>query len=217
MTASIIVNPAEQPIAQVIFSHGAGADKSSGFMEEFTQLLVKQHVSVLRFNFPYMDRRLSEGRKFPPNRMPALLESLSELLKQQSNDLPLFLIGKSMGSRVAATFMSSDAQVSQQTEHEWIKGVIALGYPFHPQNKPEKLRLEPVQAIQCPMLILQGERDKLGSKQEIAEYQLSERVEVSYLPDGDHDLKPRVKSGVTHRENLQLAANNVVEFIKNNA
>lgn len=216
MTASIIVNQAETPKALVIFSHGAGADKSCSFMEDFTERVVKHNISVLRFNFPYMDRRINEGRKFPPDRMPKLLVSLSELLTQQNNELPVFLMGKSMGSRVAATFMSDDELVIQQTEHQWIKGVIALGYPFHPQNKPEKLRLEPVQTVRCPMLILQGDRDKLGSKEEIALYELSSAVEVSYLPDGDHDLKPRVKSGFSHDDNLQVAADKVAEFIKAN-
>lgn len=211
MTISRIENFVECPRAHIVFAHGAGADKSSGFMEDVTELLNESGFNVTRFNFPYMDRRLNENKKFPPDRMPKLLACFEQVLAQIDSQLPIFLMGKSMGSRVATILSGATSEQSAYLDN--IQGVIALGYPFHPIGKPEKLRVEPVQALVKPALILQGERDKLGDKTTVSSFDLPKSCKVVYLPDGDHDLKPRVKSGLTHAQNLQQAMDAVKEFI----
>ncbi|WDE06900.1 alpha/beta hydrolase [Thalassomonas viridans] len=195
----------ENPKALVILAHGAGADMDHGFMANMAALLNSCRLNVLRFNFPYMDKRRVDGKRYPPDRMPKLLDCYGEIIKQQADDLPVFLAGKSMGSRVAAT-LAGEVLAN-------VRGVICLGYPFHPQKKPDKLRLEPLQQIRLPALIVQGERDALGSKEEIAGYQLSDLCELVFLPDGDHDLKPRVKSGFSHEQHMQRAAEEIRRFI----
>ena len=151
--------------ALLVFAHGAGADMDSEFISDFTARLNNINCDVIRFNFPYMDKRLIDGKRRPPDRMPKLITCFEQVLSKIVTDIPVFLIGKSMGGRVAATLAASDDINAS--------GVICLGYPFHPQKKPEKLRLEPLQATIKPILILQGERDALGCKSEIAEYELS--------------------------------------------
>jgi len=209
-----IINNVDKPKAQIIFAHGAGANMCHDFMNEITQLLNKEDINVLRFNFPYMNNREETGRRYPPDRMPKLLECYQSIileLGKDVNNIPLFIGGKSMGGRVAATLMSNN--VINKIEFKNIKGVFCLGYPFHPPKKLDKLRLEPlIQAIK-PVLILQGERDTLGSKQEIEEYDLPELCNVVYLEDGDHSLKPRVKSGFTHQQHLESAVQSIVSFI----
>ncbi len=215
---SIIESFVEQPNALFIFAHGAGADKSHHFMENFTAALNEKKINVVRFNFPYMDKRLVDGRKYPPNRMPLLLECFEAVVKHylnnNPNNLPIFIGGKSMGGRVAATLSSSEL-VSQVNEKAsaGIMGVICIGYPFHPQKKPEKLRLEPLQETLLPTLILQGDRDALGDQSEIENYDISPLCKVYYFEDGDHDLKPRVKSGYTHAQHLKTAAEQLTRFI----
>ncbi len=54
---SKIINNVENPIAQVIFAHGAGANMHHDFMMQITALLNQANINVLRFNFPYMDKR----------------------------------------------------------------------------------------------------------------------------------------------------------------
>jgi predicted alpha/beta-hydrolase family hydrolase len=122
--------------------------------------------------------------------------------------LPLFIGGKSMGSRVAATIAADDDIAVL------IEGVFCIGYPFHPTKKPEKLRLEPLQNTQIPVLILQGDRDTLGSQIEIEQYELSSLCHTIYLPDGDHSLKPRIKSGYTHQQHIETAVSAIVKFIQ---
>ena len=204
-----LYDQASESRAIFVFAHGAGADMNSSFISAITELLVAKNISVIRFNFPYMEKRLLDGKKRPPDRMPVLIDDMSQLLGGLKLDLPLFIGGKSMGSRVAASITTSE-----MINHVNAKGVIAVGYPFHPIGKPEKLRLEPILSNTLPMLIIQGERDKLGSKEEIASYQLPTHCQIEFMRDGDHDIKPRLKSGFTHQEHIEDAANRISTFIK---
>jgi len=202
---STIENYVDNAKALIIFAHGAGADKSHEFMETVSNGLNQHKISVLRFNFPYMDERIEKGNRRPPDRMPKLLDCFKSVLAELDTSLPIFLAGKSMGGRVAASLVAE--------ENINAKGVMCLGYPFHPQNKPEKLRLEPLQDTKKPILILQGTRDALGSEEEISGYQISNKCKCIFFHDGDHNLKPRVKSGFTHNEHISSAINEMVKFI----
>lgn len=209
-----IENKVATPIAQVIFAHGAGADMNHDFMTQITLLFNQVNINVLRFNFPYMDKRILLGKRYPPDRMPKLIECFKQVindyikLNTKENDLPLFIGGKSMGSRVAAT-LASDEDISPL-----IKGVFCLGYPFHPPKKADKLRLEPLQKTRKPIFIAQGERDTLGSQVEIDNYEISTLCQCFFLDDGDHSLKPRVKSGFTHAQHNKSAVNAIMLFIR---
>jgi len=209
-----IINNVENPIAQIIFAHGAGADMHHEFMEQITYLFNKANINVLRFNFPYMDKRIELGKRYPPDRMPKLIDCyesvINNFIENDENEetLPLFIGGKSMGSRVAATIAGND-NVSKI-----IQGVFCLGYPFHPPKKPEKLRLEPLQNTQRPVLIVQGERDTLGSLVEIMDYEVSGMCKTLFLTDGDHSLKPRVKSGFTQQQHMENAVHEIATFIQ---
>lgn len=211
---SKITNNVENPIAQVIFAHGAGADMHHEFMTQITALLNQSNINVLRFNFPYMDKRAETGKRYPPDRMPKLIDCYKTVIAdfQKNNNvsshLPLYIGGKSMGSRVAATLAGDNEVVG------FIQGVFCLGYPFHPAKKPEKLRLEPLQQTQKPVLIVQGDRDTLGSEIEIADYDVANLCQYTFLADGDHSLKPRVKSGFTHQQHMKSAAQAIVTFVQ---
>lgn len=212
-----IANNIANPIAQIIFAHGAGADMHHEFMEQVTALFNKANINVLRFNFPYMDKRIALGKRYPPDRMPKLLDCYKQVINDfiainnKEKKLPLFIGGKSMGSRVAAT-IASDEKFS-----EFIQGVFCFGYPFHPVKKTEKLRLEPLQNTRKPILIAQGERDTLGSEVEISDYEISHMCQCFFLSDGDHSLKPRVKSGYTQRQHIESAVQAIVQFIQENS
>ena len=114
----------------------------------------------------------------------------------------LLIGGKSMGGRIA-TMVADEMNVA---------GLVCLGYPFHPPGKPEKTRTEHLKEIKTPTLILQGERDALGTREDVADYELSKRIQMVWLPDGDHSFKPRKKSGITLEENMQKAVKVFTEF-----
>lgn len=209
---SITLDTTEGATALIIFAHGAGADMNSQYLMDMTHYFNAHQCNVLRFNFPYMDKRLIDGKRRPPDRMPALIECFEEILEKANKDLPIFIGGKSMGGRVAAT-LAANKDAMQLAN---VKGVLCLGYPFHPAKKQDKLRLTPLQETCLPVLILQGERDALGNKSEIAGYDVSSLCQINYFADGDHDLKPRVKSGYTLIDHQKRAADKIKVFIDEN-
>ena len=197
----------QQPaIAQFIFAHGAGAGSDSDFMQNMAVRLSEQGVDVGLFDFEYMQIAKQTNKRRPPERAPKLLTYFEKVLTEANPDLPLFIGGKSMGGRMASMLACDSTQT--------IEGVLAFGYPFHPPGKPEKLRIDHFADIPCPFLVLQGERDTFGTKEEIAAMQLTYSPTFTWLADGDHSLKPRKKSGITEDDNRQHAATRAAQFIK---
>ncbi len=199
---SFIRTGPEQP--RLVLTHGAGAPMDSPFMEKLAELLAEQGIGVIRFEFPYMQERRENGKKRPPNKQDVLLDTWREVIDALGDPEALYIGGKSMGGRMASLIADEQA----------VAGLVCLGYPFHPQGKPEKLRTEHLAGLQTPTLIVQGTRDKLGSQAEVETYELLSAIDVLWLEDGDHDLKPQVKSGFTHDEHLQRTAEKITEFIK---
>ncbi|MGH1463158.1 MAG: alpha/beta family hydrolase [Neptuniibacter sp.] len=188
---------------RVIFAHGAGAPMDSDFMEAVTAKLVDIGLEVIRFEFPYMQKRREDGKKRPPDRAPKLLDSFKAVISQFKDDVPLFLAGKSMGGRMA----------SMLVESEGIDAGFVFGYPFHPPGKPDTLRVEHLLTLQAPLHIFQGTRDALGNFEEVRGYNLSENVEMHWMEDGNHDLKPRKSSGFSQEDHLNRAVQAIGEWI----
>lgn len=193
MSELVLINGAEyKPL--FIFAHGAGADMHHDFMERVAQGLAQKGIRVLRFNFPYMVKRALTGKKSPPDRAPKLLEAYAQVIEQYANG-PVVIGGKSMGGRMASLLW----------EHPQVAGVACLGYPFHPPGKPERFKGEHLAEIAKPCLILQGERDTFGQREEFEHFVLSDQVRCAFIPDGDHSFKPRKSSGHTEPDNIQMA------------
>lgn len=188
-----------------VFAHGAGAPADSDFMQIIALGLAARGIRVARFNFPYMQQRIDRGSKRPPERVPRLIEQFKSLI--ESIDQPMIIGGKSMGGRIATLV------ASQQHRNNNVKGVACLGFPFHPTGKPDKLRTEHFSLIAPPVLIIQGDRDTMGTRGEVATYDLPPDIEWLWLADGNHDLKPRVRSGYRHQQHLEDAIDRLAAFI----
>lgn len=199
-----LINTAQNPIATFIFAHGAGAGKNSEFMQLMAEGLAKHNINVVRFNFAYMQLAEDLGKRRPPDRADKLLVHFKSILSDVDRSLPIFIGGKSMGGRMASMLLQESSAF----------GCICMGYPFHPPAKPEKLRTEHLLAMNKPVLILQGERDTFGTREDIGSYNLSSQVQVSYLADGDHSFKPRKASGFSLEANLNKAIQQSAAFIK---
>lgn len=186
----------------VLLSHGAGAPMDSDFMNAIAGGLYAKGFEVCRFEFPYMQERRETGKKRPPDRAPKLLACYEDAVKQCGGPDKVVVAGKSMGGRMASMLAAEIA----------VKGVVCLGYPFHAPGKPEKVRVDHFPDIQSPILIIQGERDPFGKLEEVPNYSLA-NAKVRWLPDGDHDFKPRKKSGYTHEQNIVQAVSDMAEFL----
>lgn len=200
--------PAGTVRARFLFAHGAGAPMDSDFMQAISAGLCGRGIEVLRFEFPYMTQRRSGGSRRPPNPMPQLLDCFrAQVEKAGGQGVPLFIGGKSMGGRVASLLAD---ELFQNGE---VAGVACLGYPFHPRGKPERLRTEHLLELECPALVVQGSRDPLGNRSEVAGYGLPDSIGIQWLEDGDHDFKPRRASGFTREQHWHSAVEAVAGFI----
>lgn len=200
MSQWIVEGPENGPL--FVFAHGAGAGMEHDFMTAVAKGLVEQGIRVVRFNFPYMVKRSEDGKKRPPDGAPKLLEAYSEVIAHFASS-PVVIGGKSMGGRMASLL----------AEHELVAGIACLGFPFYPPGKPEKFKGDHLASIDKPTLILQGERDTFGKREEFDEFVFSQQVKVSFLPDGDHSFKPRKSSGHTEAGNIALAVEQLSAFI----
>ncbi|BFM19907.1 alpha/beta family hydrolase [Gilvimarinus japonicus] len=206
---ALLIDRARDDAPALVLAHGAGAPMDSGFLQRLSELLCELGINVGRFEFPYMVERRLNGKKRPPNRQSELIQAWHAALamaKQEFNG-PVFIGGKSLGGRMAAV-LAADSNVP---------GVICFGYPFHPPAKPDKLRVDTLQHLPCETLIIQGTLDKLGDRQEVTGYALPENIALQWLEDGDHDFKPRVRSGYSQEQHIATAARAAADFIVSTA
>jgi predicted alpha/beta-hydrolase family hydrolase len=186
----------------IVLAPGAGAGMGSPFMEEVARALAADCFRVVRFDFPYMQEARASGRKGRPDPPTVLEQTWLEVIGQLGEPSRLVIGGKSMGGRIA----------SMVADQAGVKGLVCLGYPFHPTGRPDILRVAHLAGLKTPTLILQGERDAFGNREEIAGYQLSSTIRLVHLPDGDHSFKPRKASGHSYEENLKRAAEEIAAF-----
>ncbi|MGO7015721.1 alpha/beta hydrolase family protein [Rhizobium leguminosarum] len=184
----------------ILLAHGAGAPMDSASMTAAANALAGVGFRVARFEFAYMAaRRTLEGRKPPPR--AETLNPEYEAIAELGASGPLIIGGKSMGGRVAS-MIADDLHRRGK-----IVGLLCLGYPFHPPGQPEKLRTGHLTGLTTPALICQGTRDEFGTRDEVPGYDLSDRIEILWLEDGDHDLKPRKTiSGFSTADHLATMA-----------
>lgn len=189
----------------IILTHGAGAPMDSPFMDFFADALAGKGHQVLRFEFPYMQRRRREGGRRPPDRQPVLLECWRSVIAGLEGRGKLVIGGKSMGGRMASLI----------ADETGVDALVCLGYPFYAPGKKDKPRTEHLKTLKTRTLILQGERDSMGGVETVGEYDLSSSIRIHWLFDGDHSLKPRKKSGRTEDQNLTEAADSLDTFVRN--
>jgi len=183
-------------------AHGAGAAMDSTWLKNLARDLGAEGIRVVRFEFPYMHAR-REGRRPPPDREPVLIATWRTVIAELGGAERLVIGGKSMGGRMA----------SKVADEMGVRGLVCLGYPFHPPGQPEKTRTAHLADLRTPTLIVQGTRDTLGSREDVEGYTLSPQIRIVWLEDGDHSFKPRASSGRTERQNLTAAVAAVSEFI----
>lgn len=207
-----LTTPAGDATNHLVLAHGAGAPMDSPFLTQFADAASDAGLNVHRFEFAYMAERRSGGKKRPPPRIETLLTEFETAIAGLRPRLPtgatLLIGGKSMGGRAAS--MIADRLYCGRS----IAGLICLGYPFHPQGKPEQVRTAHLAELACPTLILQGTRDPFGSEQDVADYDLSPAITVSWVGDGDHDFGPRGRSGFTKTGNICDAAARAAAFAR---
>ena len=190
--------------ATILLAHGAGAPMDSASLNASTKALAAAGLRIVRFEFDYMASRRTSPAKRPPPRAENLMAEYIAAVDALDAAGTLIIGGKSMGGRVAS--MIADRLHASGR----IAGLLCLGYPFHPIGKPDQLRTAHLADMRTPALIVQGTRDPFGTREEVASYTLSRSIEIVWLEDGDHDLKPRkAVSGFTAADHMLAMATRV--------
>ena len=120
----------DQP-CDIVLAHGAGQPMDSPFMDAIAAGLAERGLRVARFEFPYMEARRTQGTKRAPDRPEALKEAWRAVVRGLGGGAGLVIGGKSMGGRIASLI----------ADEVGARGLVCLGYPFHPAGKPDVLRI----------------------------------------------------------------------------
>jgi predicted alpha/beta-hydrolase family hydrolase len=168
------LHPADQARGALVLGHGAGGGIEAPDLVAATKAALSVEIAVALIEQPY---RVA-GRRAPP-RPPVLDAAWISVVGQLSADalagLPIVAGGRSMGGRVACRTAGQTGAV----------GVLCLAFPLEPPrraDKPPQSRLDELDAVSVPTLVVQGERDPFG----IPPPRPSR--EVVMVP-GDHGLK----------------------------
>jgi hypothetical protein len=198
-----LTNGPDDSVATVALAHGAGAGMDTPFMSAVAEGLARHRLRVVRFEFPYMQKRRANGERRAPDPPRVLEATWKEVIAVLGHER-LVIGGKSMGGRVAS-MVADDARV---------RGLVCLGYPFHPPGKPGKMRIAHLQRLRTPALILQGTRDPFGTQEDVETYPLSRKIHVHWIEDGDHSFKPPARSGRTVDQSFEESIDAIRLFVE---
>jgi hypothetical protein len=141
------VRAAKSPRGTLALGHGAGGGVESPDLKGAAQAAGEAGLTVVLVEQPY--RVAGRRSPAPAGQLDAAWFSVLEQLKLAG---PLIVGGRSSGARVAC-----------RTSHEiGAAAVLCLAFPLHPPGRPEKSRLDELDAVDVPTLVVQGERDPFG-------------------------------------------------------
>jgi len=181
------------PVATLLLGHGAGGGVDSADLEALAAELPRQGISVVRVEQSWW----VAGRKIAPRPevLDACFVAAANALRVRT---PLVVGGRSAGARSAA-----------RTARELgASGYVALSFPLHPPGHPERSRLDELEAVTVPTLVVQGERDAFGRPEEFPPDR-----ELTVVPGADHGLKVPKRGPVTAEVAMGIVVEAVLEFV----
>ena len=145
------LHAAEDPRAALLLGHGAGGGVAARDLVAATNAALEARVSVALVEQPY--RVAGRRSQAPAHQLDAAWAAVVEHLRADAfSGLPLITGGRSAGARVACRTAAGTGAA----------GVLCLAFPVHPPGKPEKSRLDELDAVAVPVLVIQGESDPFG-------------------------------------------------------
>jgi predicted alpha/beta-hydrolase family hydrolase len=134
--------------AALVLGHGAGGSIDSADLVAATEAALAKRVTVALVEQPYL---VAGRRSAAP--APQLDTAWKAVIEQLPLDgLPLIAGGRSAGARVACRTAAETGATA----------VLCLAFPVHPPGKPEKSRLNELDAVTVPVLVIQGTSDPFG-------------------------------------------------------
>ncbi len=189
----LVVHAARAPTATLLLSHGAGNGIEARDLAALADALPGQGFTVVLFEQPW---RVA-GRKIAtaPPTLDVGLRAAVETLAPRS---PFVVGGRSAGARSAAR-CARDLGAA---------GCLALAFPLHPPGRPDKSRLDELTGAGVPTLVIQGERDAMGTPEEFPE-----DVDLAVVPAADHGLKVPRSGPLDQAGALDLVVESTLEWL----
>jgi predicted alpha/beta-hydrolase family hydrolase len=145
------LHPADGPVAALVLGHGAGGGVGAPDLVAATEAALSLKVSVALIEQPY--HAAGSRSPAPAKQLDAAWTAIvAHLVAGPLSGLPVIAGGRSSGARVACRTASDLGAIA----------VLCLAFPVHPPGRPEKSRLEELDAVSVPTLVVQGETDPFG-------------------------------------------------------
>jgi len=162
---------ADAPKAALVLGHGAGGGVEARDLVAVAEVARTKRVSVALVEQPY--RVAGRRSPAPAGQLDMAWTAVVDHLRgAEFAGLPLIVGGRSLGARVACRTAAAMQAMA----------VLCLAFPVHPPGRPEKSRLEELDAVTLPTLVVQGDRDPFGMPPAASNREV---VQVA----GDHGLK----------------------------
>jgi hypothetical protein len=153
--ARVHLHPADEPRAWLVLGHGAGGGVAARDLVAATEAARGAAVGVALVEQPY--RVAGRRSPAPAGQLDtAWIAVVDRLRRTVLGGLPLVVGGRSSGARVACrTSAATDAV-----------GVVCLAFPLRPPRRKlgaePPSRLDELDAVTVPVLVVQGARDPFG-------------------------------------------------------
>lgn len=188
-----------------VFAHGAGGNMNDAAVRAASGALRDRGIGVVRFNFPYAERR--QKRPDPMPRLIACIDSVVTLVRDELAPAPLIVGGRSMGGRAASMWTAAGGRC---------EGLLLLAYPLHPPGKPEQLRVDHLPDITVPVLCVNGTCDAFCTPSLMQETLdgLGANWRMKWLEGADHGFHVLKRSGRTDTGILEEAADEIASWVR---
>jgi predicted alpha/beta-hydrolase family hydrolase len=203
--SALALAPERAEIALAL-AHGAGAGMRHPFMEALAERLAAGGVATFRYQFPYMEKRLS--RTDPPSVATATVEQAVRAMGELWPYATAFAGGKSFGARMSSTAMSLGLLSG-------VKGLVFFGFPLHAPGRPSRDRADHLDRVEAPMLFLQGTRDTLCDIEQLGVVleRLGRRAALRLWDGADHSFHVPKRSGRTDEQVLDELAESSAQWM----
>jgi predicted alpha/beta-hydrolase family hydrolase len=179
--------------AELLLSHGAGNGIDSRDLSALADALPGHGVSVALFEQPW--RVAGKKVASPPATLDVGLVAAAAVLGARA---PLVVGGRSAGARSAARTAAGLGAV----------GCLALAFPLHPPGRPDRSRVAELENAGVPTLVVQGERDPMGTPEEFPE-----GTDLAVVPAADHGLRVPARGPLNQAEALELVVEVTLEWL----
>ena len=150
--ARVHVHVVERARAVFVLGHGAGGGVQAPDLEAATRAALAAELSVALVEQPY--RVAGRRSAAPAKQLDAAWIAVIEALRADGvGSSSLVVGGRSSGARVACRTAAEVGAV----------GVVCLAFPVHPPGRADAPnRLDELEGVEVPVLVVQGERDPFG-------------------------------------------------------